>query len=187
MPEFEPHSRNEALLNAIANGQESTIVPQSRNEFLLSDISKKQVPEFTPHTRIEALLMEVARTVAEGGGGNPNRVETITGTLAQPFGELFEELTTALASKNATAELEFTFNGILQHLPLKGGETMISGGLATVQNGSYLSGEIKWFASGLNSALMVGTVTNNQIVDMKSTISRIASTLTIIWHPLPEG
>lgn len=195
MPEFEPHTRNEALLNAIANGQESTIVPQSRNEFLLSEISKKQVPEFTPHTRNEALLMEVARTVAEGGGGNPNRVQTVTGTLAQPFGDydLYESLLDAITNGNASAQLEFVFNDVPQKLPIvpNVGTSGLTGSATQIYEQAYGASRVLWTPDqdgyGIAFAYMVGTETGNQIVDISSMAPGISSTLTIIWHPLPDG
>lgn len=193
MPEFEPKSRNEALLNAIANGQESTIVPQSRNEFLLSEISKKQVPEFTPHTRIEALLMEVAKTVAEGGGGNPNRVQTVTGTLAEPFGNVnFSELMSALSNGNATAVISFVFSGQNVELFLKksDGFDAINGTYCEITDSNYLGADVFWYPTPLDYSVgyarAVGSPTG-QIVDLAAMTSGIESALTIIWHPLPEA
>lgn len=197
MAEFEPHSRNEALLNAIANGQESTIVPQTRNEFLLSEISKKRVPEFTPVTRNEILLMDVARTVAEGGGGNPNRVQTVTGTLAQPFGDynLYASLLEAVTNGNASAQLEFVFNDVPQRLPIvpNVGDAGLVGSMASIDEAVYTAADVFWRTAGQGSeyrlvfARMVGTATGNQIVDISSMAPGISSTLTIIWHPLPEA
>lgn len=195
MLDLEPKSRNEALLNAIANGQESAIVPQSRNEFLLSEISKKHVPEFTPHTRNEVLLMEVARTVAEGGGGNPNRVQTVTGTLAQPFGDydLYESLLDAITNGNASAQLEFVFNDTPQKLPLlpNVGSHGLIGSSASISDVAYGAASALWSdpvqgGYRLVFARMVGTETGGQIVDISSMAPGISSTLTIIWHPLPE-
>ena len=196
MLDFEPKSRNEALLNAIANGQESTIVPQTRNEFLLSEISKKRVPEFTPHTRNEVLLMEVARTVAEGGGGNPNRVQTVTGTLAQPFGDydLYESLLDAITNGNASAQLDFVFNDLPQKLPLvpNVGSPGLIGSSAQISAAAYAAARVLWAGSDqgvyrLVFASMVGTATGGQIVDISAMAPGISSTLTIIWHPLPEA
>ena len=193
MAEFEPKSRNEALLNAIANGQESTIVPQSRNEFLLSEISKKRVPEFTPHTRNEVLLMEVARTVAEGGGGNPNRVEAITGTLAEPFGEhSIAELIEAVSQNNATvkmsvsigqstavlifnanAELNSLYSGICELTENVDGTGTVSTGVSliyTLEHGITFA-----------SVLMSG-----QYMNLVPQAAYMQTETTIIWHPLPE-
>ena len=194
MADFEPKSRNEALLNAIANGQESAIVPQSRNEFLLSEISKKRVPEFTPHTRIEALLMEVARTVAEGGGGNPNRVQTVTGTLAQPFGDynLYESLLDAVTNGNASAQLDFVFNDVPMQLQVgpNVGSPGLLGSMASIRAQAYDAASIFWSdldqgVYGVAIARMVGSATHGTIVDISEMASSISSTLTIIWHPLP--
>lgn len=192
MAEFEPKSRNEALLNAIANGQESTIVPQSRNEFLLSEISKKQVPEFTPHTRIEVLLMEVARTVAEGGGGNPNRVEAITGTLAEPFGEhSIAELIEAVSQNNATVKMSvsmgqstgvliFNTNAALNSLYSAICEFTVSGSTGTVSTGVSL---VYTLEHGITIA---DVLMSGQYMNLVPQAAYMQTETTIIWHPLPE-
>jgi hypothetical protein len=196
MLDFEPKSRNEALLNAIANGQESTIVPQSRNEFLLSEISKKHVPEFTPHTRNEVLLMEVARTVAEGGGGNPNRVETITGTLAVPFGDMktgFEIIAAAIVSGDVHAKIEFDFNGKHAILPFYayaiGSSYVFHIDTCRVNaDASYSAISVVYYGDGtLESARQIGTDTQGQVVDLSPYAPYVVSELTIYWHPLPEA
>jgi hypothetical protein len=140
--------------------------------------------------------MEVARTVAEGGGGNPNRVQTVTGTLAQPFGDydLYESLLDAITNENASAQLEFVFNNTPQRLPLlpNVGSPGLIGSTAQISEVAYAAAHAHWSdpVQGeyrLVFAKMVGTATGGQIVDISAMAPSISSALTIIWHPLPEA
>lgn len=129
------------------------------------------------------------------GGGNPNYVETITGTLANPFDDY--NITELAASANidnsvnmylvadATAiglgvyplswlkPLNDSDNGILyfgaSYLPL---------------SGNNLVADVHYSSTGLSLArIMIGTT----ISDMSPYAEAIVTTLTIIHHPLPEN
>lgn len=55
---------------------------------------------------VESFLLGIA--AGGGGGGNPNYVETIEGTLANPWGGKFEEIITGCKNKNLTAFISLT-------------------------------------------------------------------------------
>lgn len=133
-------------------------------------------------TQLEAWLEE---NMPEPGGGNPNYVETITGTLTNPWGEAnFQELIDGILANELTVEMEVSSvllsasinNGILFSLaifdlpsdtdPIMGGSVMYSGaddGALTIAKANFGTGS--W-------------------VNLPSTMP---CTVIIIHHPLPEN
>ena len=128
-----------------------------------------------------------------GGGSNPNYVETVTGTVASPWGNLDAAgLYAALQRGDATAKMLIDPS----QLGLPAVEIFISPlvpGYISVQGiadgGANLSG---WFAVqiGYNktNGEFIGAylLQNGAVVDMSAYAGMIASTITVIHHPLPE-
>lgn len=148
--------------------------------------------EFEPHSRNEWLLNEIRKNTA-GEGGNPNEVETATGTLANPFGSInAAELAAALESGDASASVTFDFeefSGI--KLPLIGW-TSGGGGMrvdfASISSSYILCMRIIWGSNGnATSGKLVATLPAGQVTDITDSLNTYDSTLTVIWHPLPEG
>lgn len=144
---------------------------------------------------------------AGGGGGNSNRVETVNGTLANPFGmmstEEIEEVVSALpyhnggeTAGNATAFLELDGTGIgvgegYGYLWKNGITQTVSDGLSG--GGDSMEGYLGFWdfdADNSYSAEMLvmysissGTGT---VADMLQYAEYVPTTLTITWHPLPN-
>ena len=69
-------------------------VLRTRFEYLWAKLAGRDVDIDTvspdaPTSMIEKLMLETADRIANAeGGGNPNTVQTITGTVGDPFGEI---------------------------------------------------------------------------------------------------
>lgn len=123
------------------------------------------------------------------GGGNPNTVDTVTGTLADPWGGLdFFDLCEAVYSDTATAMISFDasalgYGRIFGYLiPTSDTELIMTGAdldLNLNQNTSYL---LEWLNGQLHKAY---TQDSGTILDLSAYASVIPSTLKIIWHPMP--
>lgn len=142
-----------------------------------------------------------------GGGGNPNRVQTITGTLDDPWGDvgfdaLFEALPhynddDTITARNATAiiKIDGTALGMgSAKLPLRsydgGLRKFINGdGISTWDYG-FLAAVSSWEKDGIYEANIYTGSSQDWTytkTDVEEYASVIPTTLTIIWHPLPDN
>lgn len=127
----------------------------------------------------------------EFGGGNPNRVQTVTATAANPFGDIHvQELMTAIQNNEATAIITLDLNGVVIKTNLEsdnGGRPIICRGLI-YNTGNIEAEEAYWSLNGNADSFKVASGSGNayQIQDYTAMASSIATTLTVIWHPLPE-
>lgn len=127
-----------------------------------------------------------------GGGSNPNRVEVIQGTLANPFGGInVSELFLALSNGNASAKILIDASVIgVENVP----PVFITDNdeVGFVVTGGYGASEVLYEAY----IIIWGPVTGNCSMaviytgdvgsDILSYASLIPTTLTIYWHPMPE-
>ena len=122
---------------------------------------------------------------------NPNSVETITGTLANPWGEktpvnLFSGAKsgdlTMLMDVDATAIGGATFHVVFYPF----GTT---NGFGLFVASSQLSNSVGVFAEYADSGVMEVAygLQNGSILDYSPYASTISTTLTIIYHPLPTS
>jgi len=123
------------------------------------------------------------------GGGNPNTVQTITGTLDDPWGDLdYAEFRAALIANEATAKIaadatSLGFGTIEQ--PVQAGDNM-----STFTDGCFIDGEnitandIRW-DSTIGDLVTFAIFANGTVADAIQYASLVPTTLTIIWHPLP--
>lgn len=129
--------------------------------------------------------------VGESGGGNPNRVETITGTLNDPWGDVdCEELSEALQSNNATAIIEadataLGFGTIIQPVQ-KTAETNFFSNGANIDEltSSVLANALAWRETTGNITRFA-IYAGGTFTDALAYASLVPTTMTIIWHPLP--
>ena len=125
-----------------------------------------------------------------GGGGNPNYVETILGTVANPWGQYsFEQIKNMCSSNNYT--LKFNYSGtretcclLVNGFGIVATTEILLSPDATIPDdlGGYM---IEWRKAGLFYA-----VRNLEFYPEKEgTIipDSTATTLAIIHHPLPES
>ena len=129
-----------------------------------------------------------------GGGGNPNRVETRTGTLAEPFGVLANSISQGLYNGDCSAVMDIdsrAIGGGEFSLVLKSNSDGIEGVLANVTNTECYAAQVIW-AQGLDysvsSAHFCTASTSDEtltITDISEYASLITTTLTIYWHPMP--
>lgn len=138
---------------------------------------------------MDFLTLAIAKKMAPGGGGNPNRVQTITGTVGSPFGAVdYDTLKAALANGNASALLLFNYLGTPVPLPLQG-ETFIYANAAslTISPNEYTAANVWWEDATTMNALMVSNLSGGVVFDAAQIVKDSESILTIIWHPLPGG
>ena len=123
-----------------------------------------------------------------GGGGNPNYVETITGTLENPWGNVTaSDFAAALASNEVSATLQITVGTATALVnPVISGSYLIfsvaaygSSGWSVIASAAYLVSNGRLLYAFYQQG---GTLT-----DLKSMSESISTTLTIIHHPLPQG
>ena len=134
----------------------------------------------------------------EFGGGNPNRVQTITGTVAAPTGEddsgnLFALISEAIFNKNATATMSITVGQETGWAYLLGSSsgTQLQGCATKFSTDGFQTLRVIWNLLGGNISLGVfksiqGENGAYQVTDLTSMASMCTTELTIIWHPLPE-
>jgi hypothetical protein len=136
-----------------------------------------------------------------GGGGNPNTVQTITGTLAEPFGDFDkgEELHTAIGNGNASAKIVLDISALQMGLNTLWG--WLYQGADNEHYYSFYTSEASFGTEGLTFGFfasiffpldsgeytpqLLGQV-GADYLDLTEYASIIPTTLTIIWHPLPD-
>jgi len=123
-----------------------------------------------------------------GGGGNPNYVQTITGTLANPWGDYpSQTLFSNALNNNITLLIRFnTGNAWTRDFPIYTDRHDIgySGNVNFVEtNGAEIVSAywILWGTS-LEEAFMYSSFTDK--TDMSSMAAHIPTVLTIIHHPM---
>lgn len=114
-----------------------------------------------------------------GGGGNPNYVETIEGTLANPWGDYaFNDIMDLVSSRNATLILSFI--GAQDYA-------------CEVQSVHNVPRFFVGYRTGIRYISVVyttsGVFSYARSIEDEVTIAdgRTACTLTIIHHPLPDS
>ena len=124
-----------------------------------------------------------------GGGGNTNSVQTITGTLENPWGDVdFAKLKAGLINGDADARLRFDatalgFEEYIQPITCYSNDSAFISSFA-ILTPYVMANEIVWDSTtgGLEIALVF---TDDSVVDLVAYASLVPSTLYIFWHPMP--
>lgn len=132
-----------------------------------------------------------------GGGGNPNYVETITGTIGNPWGaHTFSDIKAALASNEITA---YIVDDLLpgERIYLEASADGVSGftgsfHISTQSSVIIVDREIEYVAYDSNGACVaffsvMGTTSQNAMTvdDYTEDAADATCTLYLIHHPLP--
>lgn len=135
---------------------------------------------------------EVHRPVKEdeggGGGGNLNYVQTITGTLAQPFGDYnIDALGNSLYTNGISIVLQVTTQDGTATIPLFGEESgSILARFGFASDSNLIAVSAGWITSGLDYCNMArGANGAYEVMNVKPLASQFPTVATIIWHPLP--
>lgn len=128
--------------------------------------------------------------IVSGGAFNPNYVETITGTLANPWGEAdYAQLVSDVASKNATAFISVPTMNFAAYLlaDVNDNAFVVNGAnfLITDPPSLYIAAFARYTSGGALSLLL--TWQNGTTTDVTSMLSGSETTLTITHHPLPDA
>lgn len=142
-----------------------------------------------------SLFRELALAKGFSGGGNPNSVQTITGTLADPFGtmsnEEFYSFCNAYYTGAASALLVIDGSGLgadditLSLDPRYNEPTFCS---SYISSDTVNCGYVSYFGNRSFSPFLEsakGYTTDGGIVEYEQYATLLPTTLTIIWHPLP--
>ena len=141
-------------------------------------------------------LVSKIADVAEGGGGNPNSVQVITGTLDAPWGDVdLTELASAVYSSNASfvMELDLSILGITTPVEIASSPVQLTSNLAASLFRVNDSGElanaiyVSWVLTAGNELHSAWANYGGAITRMTDYASQIPTTLTIYWHPMPEA
>lgn len=142
----------------------------------------------------ESFLLGIAAG-GGGGGGNLNYIETVAGTLANPWGEytasdLFSKARSGNLTMYITADVQYSQSGSVEtatvmFFPVSGAPTF--GFIKPSIAASLLNfARITYSLTGaLNRAVAGNINTNAQTQELLTVSSDTACTLTIIHHPLP--
>ena len=146
---------------------------------------------------VESFLLGMAAGGGGGGGGNPNYVETITGTIANPWGShAFGDIKAALTSNAITAYIvDDLLHGARIYLEASADDLSGFTGsfhISTQSSVVIVDREIEYVAYDNNGACIalfgiLGTTSQNAMTldDYTEDAAGAACTLVIIHHPLP--
>lgn len=125
-----------------------------------------------------------AKASGGGGGGNPNYIETIEGTLANPWGEYsYSELVSAINNHEISCELVFQpSDHSTGHLFYYGSGIAGWGYVVGTTNTVGTLYRVLYKTNGTLNVAKIFTSFNEHIEIDPST----PCTLTIIHHPLPN-
>lgn len=169
------------LYNVAKYGYADVDVPQPSGKITITENG----------TDIDVSEYATADVNVAGGGGNPNTIQTVTGTLANPFGDInAAELRTALLNKEATGYLTIdasalsagTINGLLvsnselQTIYSNGANIYTSVETSTAYN-------VVWDLT--KELLRAQMLSGGNIVAIEQYQDNIPTSLTVVWHPLP--
>lgn len=122
------------------------------------------------------------------GAGNPNTKQTVTGTLANPWGNIdIDALATALTNKNATAYIDIDASA------LSAGTISSKPSVSTEEHNIYITGSniednnvsaynITWSPTGV--LLIANMFMGGNVTSILSYKDNITTSLTVVWHPL---
>lgn len=129
------------------------------------------------------------------GGGNPNSVVTVTGTLANPFGSYSASaLTAAVYNNEATMVLRFTDTAIRSaEIVMVSHPTAATTPMFVfaqmVNNNIIGAGSIRYKANGEivpGQSRFAAQVSGEEAATVYAYDTTVETTLTIVFHPLPE-
>lgn len=131
---------------------------------------------------MESFLLGIAAG-GGGGGGNPNYVETIRGTVANPWGEAnYRELTNGIYTKELTVKMAF---GGISLIAASNDGILFSAVLFNLPEDTepYLGASV--YYSGIDDGALTIAKANFGMGSWDDLPLATPTTLTIIHHPLP--
>lgn len=127
-----------------------------------------------------------------GGGGNPNQQQVVTGTAANPFGEInVSELKTAIRNGDASAVIFMDMTQLVGStynipfaIPASSSDFLSASAVSIDLSGNNTKAlEVAWDDTG--DIFVLKSFLNGHATDAKQYARMIQTTLTINWHPLP--
>lgn len=192
----EPITREEMFLSAVAGESATLPAPVTREELFLAKAAGENVITPEPVTRREMFLDAIA-SGGGGGGGNPNYVETITGTLANPWGgnsssELFtsaraSDLTMYIKADVIYDDDESPYASTLMFLPISGIPTFGFTKPSSITTILYFARLSYSNAGSLTRAVAGNIKTSLGTQELHNIEPTTPCTLTIIHHPMPTS
>lgn len=136
-------------------------------------------------------LEGLAKNHGGGGGGSSNTKKTVTGTLANPFGDIdVADLCSKLQTMDATAYLTIDATalraGTIVSRPFANSTYFWTNGASindSVASSSAYS--IQWAISD-GSLYMAEMISGGNLVDISSYASALTTSMTVVYHPISE-
>ena len=186
-------SDREMYLGAMAGSYEGELPPPNTRSLKWMAKLLGQDVETEPVQSPEEAYLKAIYENGGGGGGNPNYVETITGTMANPWGSVDPAtLQSAIIGNNATALLTVDASALGMGTAYLVATPFALSNIAFQAVGGYGSTSNLWSAAlvlygttGLLSAAMI--LQNDGVVNVREYAQSISTSLTVIHHPLPSG
>lgn len=196
-----PRTTEEAILAQVVAGEIVTINPRNRMQYWLSQLESGGSP-----VTVESITITEngTKTAPEGKAyspvnvnvPSPNTVETITGTVANPWGDTDTEVlqaavengnATAIISCDATAIGYGTFSAILspfntnylEFIAIYGANHSVSGWISISLTYSITNG-------ALNRAYVLAGGAS-EVTGLTDYAAYVTTVLTIYHHPMPEA
>ena len=153
-------------------------------------MDKEKVLDYVMHSPGNTNRAVLSGMLDESGGGNPNKVETYEGTVANLWNDINRnELATALENHEVSVYLEIDASalnaGIITSRPFANNTYIYTNG-ANVSNSL-----INFSAYGIQWDITTGNISyaymliNERVVDISSYADTLTTSMTIVWHPLP--
>lgn len=132
--------------------------------------------------------------ILEGGGGNPNMVQTINGTLANPFGDMTQAEWGAFqdayytGNASATLELDATVLGLDDpvYLVLNPWSNEAHFETCTIAEDGAACAEVSYLGAYPVTLNVARYYYEGTVMDFTAYASAIPTTLAIYWHPMPD-
>ena len=151
-------------------------------------------PTKVPGSSIDDVIDLLANKIEPGGGGNPNRVQIITGTLANPWGDVGLQTLAEASPLAVSVSLDIVGESIPIQFEVFDGLSVAIATVGTLDKPGFKAHTIQQliWASGTTESIFPKGFScraynseTGETVDMTQEYASFASQVKIIWHPLP--
>ena len=182
-------TRETQVIEDVINGDEISN-PRTTEEAILAQVVAGETVTINPRNRMQYWLSQLE----SGGGENPNSTETVTGTLANPWGTMesqeisafFADLANGDASAIMTIDASLLDAGSISSALMSVESFCAATGLAIDDTQTGSGFRAIWSSTYLAAAYVVSiTGTTCSIVNLREYASLLPTSTQIFHHPMP--